>query len=90
MPLAEGMAVKDGRVAYIGKAGEARKRLSPGGTLIELAPGQSVLPGIVDAHIHMLDAGMKRRLCMMEEPSRNKRRNKRGQDLNIEAPISMT
>ena len=30
MPLAEGMAVKDGRVAYIGKAGEARKRLSPG------------------------------------------------------------
>ena len=69
MPLAEGMAVKDGRVACIGKAGEARKRLSPGGTLIELSPGQSVLPGIVDSHIHMLDAGMKRRLCMMEEPS---------------------
>jgi predicted amidohydrolase YtcJ len=69
MPLAEGMAVKDGRIAYIGAAGEARNRLSPAGTLIELAPGQSVLPGIVDAHIHMLDAGMKRRSCMMEEPS---------------------
>ena len=61
--------MNDGRIAYIGKAGEAHKRLSPGGTLIELAPGQSVLPGIVDAHIHMLDGGMKRRLCMMEEPS---------------------
>ena len=69
MPLAEGMAVKDGRIAYIGTAAEARKRLSTGGTLIELPPGQSVLPGIIDAHIHMLDAGMKRRLCMMEEPS---------------------
>ncbi|HEU4679077.1 MAG TPA: hypothetical protein VFS35_06125 [Terrimicrobiaceae bacterium] len=35
MPLAEGMAVKDGRIEYVGKAIEARKRLSPEGTLID-------------------------------------------------------
>lgn len=69
VPQAEGMAVKGGRIVYVGKADEARKQLAPGGTVVELARGQSVLPGLIDSHIHMLDAGMKRRACMMEEPS---------------------
>lgn len=68
-PQAEGMAVKDGRIVYVGQAEEARKMLAPDGTLVELKPGQCVLPGLIDAHIHMLDAGMQRRTCMMDEPT---------------------
>lgn len=67
-PEADGMAVKDGRIVYVGRADDARKWLAPGGVLLELADGQCVLPGLIDAHIHMLDAGMKRRACMMDEP----------------------
>lgn len=68
-PQAAGMAVRDGRIVYIGQAEEARKMLAPDGTLVELKPGQCVLPGLIDAHIHMLDAGMQRRTCMMDEPT---------------------
>jgi len=67
-PEVQGMAIKDGRIIYTGSAEEARKQLTDGGTLVELKGGQSVLPGFVDSHIHMLDAGILRRTCMMEEP----------------------
>lgn len=67
-PQVQGMAVKDGRIIYTGTAEEARQHLAEGGSLIELNDGQSVLPGFVDSHIHMLDAGILRRTCMMEEP----------------------
>jgi predicted amidohydrolase YtcJ len=68
-PKAEGMAIKDGKIIYIGTAEKARKHLAAEGTLVELSSGDQVLPGFVDAHIHMLDAGILRRSCMMEEPA---------------------
>ncbi len=66
--IVQGMAIKDGRILYTGTAEEARKQLKDDGSLIELKDGQFVLPGFVDSHIHMLDAGILRRTCMMEEP----------------------
>lgn len=68
-PVAEGMAVEKGKILFVGSAEEARKLLGPQGKLVEIGAGQQVLPGFVDAHIHMLDAGVLRRSCMMEEPA---------------------
>jgi len=67
-PEVQGMAIKDSRIIYTGTAAEAQKQLADEGTLIKLKEGQAVLPGFVDTHIHMLDAGILRRTCMMEEP----------------------
>jgi predicted amidohydrolase YtcJ len=65
---ASGMAIRDGRITYVGKASEARDRLRRGGRLIELRRGQVVLPGLVDSHVHMLDAGVLRLGCPIEDP----------------------
>jgi aminodeoxyfutalosine deaminase len=43
------VAVEDGRVAWVGRAGEAG---DPGGPLRELGPGV-LLPGLVNAHCHL-------------------------------------
>lgn len=47
-PRAEALAVRDGRIVWIGDAADARRRSGP---RIEL-PGAVALPGFVDAHTH--------------------------------------
>ncbi len=48
---AESLAVKDGRISYVGAADGAR-RLIGARTQVVRAGGRLVLPGLVDAHIH--------------------------------------
>ena len=62
-PKAEAIAVAGGRLVFVGDARQARALLRPGGRTIELAPGQSVLPGLVDSHVHMLEAGVLQLGC---------------------------
>src|SRR5262245_46085293 len=69
-PNARGLAVTGGKIAFVGDAGSARKRLRPGGRLIVLEPGQAVMPGLVDAHVHMLDAGLMLTRCPLDEAPR--------------------
>ncbi|PYM15601.1 MAG: hypothetical protein DMD81_14545 [Candidatus Rokuibacteriota bacterium] len=64
---ADGMAIKDGRIIYVGKASEARDRLRRGGRLIEARRGQVVLPGFIDSHVHMLEAGVLSLRCLLGE-----------------------
>ena len=66
-PQGQGLAVAGGKIAFVGNAASARKLLRPGGRLIVLEPGQAVLPGLVDAHVHMLDAGLLRKRCPLDE-----------------------
>src|SRR5215813_13460950 len=66
-PRAQALAVSGGKVAFVGDAAAARKRLRPGGRLIALEPGQAVVPGLVDAHVHMLDAGVMGKRCTLDE-----------------------
>ena len=48
-PLAEGrVAIEDGRVTWVGQAGEPGE---PGGPVHDLGPGV-ILPGLVNAHCH--------------------------------------
>src|SRR5215510_8971266 len=69
-PRAQALAVSGGKVAFVGDAASARKRLRPGGQLIALEPGQAVVPGLVDAHVHMLDAGLMLKRCPLDEAPR--------------------
>ena len=69
-PNARGLAVTGGKIAFVGDAASARKRLRPGGRLIVLEPGQAVIPGLVDAHVHMLDAGLMLTRCPLDEAPR--------------------
>src|SRR5262245_2170052 len=64
---AQGLAVAGGKIAFVGDAASARKRLRSGGRLIALERGQAVIPGLVDAHVHMLGAGVMRQRCTLDE-----------------------
>ncbi len=50
-PLAEAFAVRDGRVAFVGSAREARTLAGPRTQVVDLN-GRTVIPGMVDAHAH--------------------------------------
>jgi predicted amidohydrolase YtcJ len=49
--LAEALAVRDGKIVYVGSAQGAARLVGPR-TEVEEAGGRLVLPGLVDAHIH--------------------------------------
>ena len=53
-PLAEALAVKDGRLLYVGSAHEVQAFIGPH-THVEDLGGRLVLPGLIDSHIHPLD-----------------------------------
>src|SRR5262245_42887366 len=67
-PKVEAIAVAGGRLVFVGDARRARALLRRGGRTIKLAPGQRVLPGLVDSHVHMLEAGLQQLDCPIEEP----------------------
>jgi len=53
-PLAEALAVRGGRLVYVGPAAGAQAYIGPR-TRIERAGGRLVIPGLADSHIHPLD-----------------------------------
>lgn len=52
--IAQALAVKDGRVVFVGTAAEAAPWIGAA-THVEDLHGRLVLPGLIDAHIHPLD-----------------------------------
>src|SRR5262245_53270654 len=67
-PKAEAIAVAGGRLVFVGDARRARALLRRGGRTIKLAPGQSVLPGLVDSHVHMIEGGLQHGDCPIQPP----------------------
>ena len=55
-PVAEGLAVRGGRIAFVGSARGALALAGPRTERLDLA-GRSVIPGMVDAHAHLLGLG---------------------------------
>ncbi len=55
-PMAEAMAVRDGRIAFIGSARGAMTLRGAGTRVVELQ-GQTIIPGMIDAHAHLLSLG---------------------------------
>ncbi|HID87058.1 MAG TPA: amidohydrolase, partial [Anaerolineae bacterium] len=52
-PRAEAVALRDGRIVAVGKADEVREAAGTGAESIDLE-GRTVIPGLIDAHIHLL------------------------------------
>src|SRR6187402_654576 len=52
--VAQALAVKDGKIAFVGSTADAKQWIGPR-TRTESLGGRLVLPGLVDAHMHPLD-----------------------------------
>ena len=50
------MLVRDGRVAVIGPAAAVRAAAEPGAAVVRL-DGATVVPGLIDAHCHVMNIG---------------------------------
>ncbi|HEY2916271.1 MAG TPA: amidohydrolase family protein, partial [Candidatus Limnocylindrales bacterium] len=55
----EAIGIKDGRVAFAGSAVELETRADPHTQRFELEPGEIAIPGLVDAHLHLIDAALE-------------------------------
>lgn len=55
-PLAEAMAVRDGRILFVGSNRGAQSFAGPRSNRLDLR-GQTVIPGMVDAHAHLVSLG---------------------------------
>jgi predicted amidohydrolase YtcJ len=56
-PAAQALAVKDGRVLFTGSDREALALRGPATTVVD-AGGHTIVPGMVDAHAHLLELGL--------------------------------
>lgn len=56
-PVVEALLVRDGLIVAAGAAADVREQLRPGYELIDLR-GRALIPGLTDAHIHLLWTGL--------------------------------
>ena len=54
---AEALAIRGGRITSLGTADEIRKLAGPGTRVIDLG-GRTVIPGLIDSHMHAIRAGL--------------------------------
>ena len=66
LTLAEAVAVKDGRIAWVGPAAEAAEHVGPATRVLELE-GRTVLPGFQDAHCHPAEGGVESLKCRLHD-----------------------
>jgi predicted amidohydrolase YtcJ len=65
-PSAEAIAIKDGRISFVGSSSEALKLAGSATTLID-AEGRLVLPGFIDTHVHPVTSGVELGECNLNE-----------------------
>src|SRR6202042_2246730 len=53
---ADSMLVRDGRIAAVGPAAAVRAAAKPGAAVVRL-DGATVIPGLIDAHCHVMNVG---------------------------------
>ncbi len=61
--VAEAVAVQGGTIVAVGTRAEAADALGPGARRIDVA-GRTVLPGLIDGHVHFQKAAIARRLTI--------------------------
>jgi predicted amidohydrolase YtcJ len=54
--IAEAVAVADGKIVAVGTSTEVEKHSGPNTRVIDLG-GRTVIPGLIDSHIHVIDPG---------------------------------
>ena len=60
MPRASAVAVAGDRIVAVGADADMRRLLAPGGEIVDLG-GRTVVPGLIDAHLHFLSYGLSLR-----------------------------
>jgi predicted amidohydrolase YtcJ len=65
---ADGLLVRDGRIAAVGTAEEVRAAAAPGAAVVRL-DGATVIPGLIDAHCHVADVGYLAAAADCSQPS---------------------
>lgn len=65
-PSAEAVALRDGRIVYVGPEEGAQRWIGTGTVIVPLA-GRTLLPGFVDAHIHPVSSGVELAGCDVAE-----------------------
>lgn len=63
---AEAVAVRDGRIVFVGTARDAQAWRGPRTSVVEL-PGRMVLPGFHDAHVHPVSGGVELAQCNLND-----------------------
>ena len=58
MPRAQAVAMRDGRIVGVGSNRDVETFIGPGVKVMDLT-GKTVLPGFIDAHIHVLNSGIR-------------------------------
>jgi predicted amidohydrolase YtcJ len=65
-PHATALAVRDGRIAFVGDDAEAAKWIGPASKVLRVA-GHTVLPGLIDSHIHVAEGALARGGCSLAD-----------------------
>lgn len=65
---AEALAIRDGRIVYVGSNQGAEPFVAIGSTLVDLK-GRFLMPGLIDGHMHPLEAGMQLLKCSLNYES---------------------
>jgi predicted amidohydrolase YtcJ len=66
LTVAEAVAVRDGRIAWVGRASEATAHVGPATRVLELE-GRTVVPGFQDAHCHPAEGGVESLRCTLND-----------------------
>jgi len=66
LPQAQAVAVRDGRIAYVGNDAGAKKYVGPATQVVQ-AGGMTVLPGLIDSHIHAAEGALGLGGCSLED-----------------------
>lgn len=56
-PMAQAVAIRDGKFLKVGSAAEVRAAVGPDAAMID-AGGRRVIPGLIDSHIHVIRGGL--------------------------------
>ncbi len=56
-PLAEALAVRDGKIIAVGRSADIRALSGSGTRVVDLA-GRTVIPGLIDSHMHAIRAAL--------------------------------
>ncbi|WP_292963560.1 amidohydrolase family protein, partial [Novosphingobium sp. UBA1939] len=56
-PVAEAIAIRDGRFLVVGSEGEVRAAVLPDARVIDVG-GRRVIPGLIDSHMHIIRGGL--------------------------------
>jgi predicted amidohydrolase YtcJ len=66
LTVAEAIAVREGRIAWVGPAAEAAAQAGPATRVLDLE-GRTVVPGFQDAHCHPAEGGVESLRCTLND-----------------------